>query len=132
VIVTKQLAEDFKAKAIATRPDYSVEPQKVGSAGEKEEAIALAGGPGSELKLLLAGWPLRIVATKSCSCNKRAAIMDENELREPGWCEKNIDTIVGWLREEAAKRGLPFLDAAGRLLVKRAIRNARKKLDEGK
>jgi hypothetical protein len=35
-------------------------------------------------------------------------------------------TIVGWLREEATKRGLPFLDAAGRLLVRRAIKNARK------
>jgi hypothetical protein len=42
------------------------------------------------------------------------------------WCESNLDTIVGWLREEAEKRGLPFLDVAGRLLVKRAIRNARR------
>jgi hypothetical protein len=42
------------------------------------------------------------------------------------WCEANIDTIVGWLREQAAARGLPFLDMAGRLLVRRAIRNARK------
>jgi hypothetical protein len=42
------------------------------------------------------------------------------------WCEANIDTIVGWLREEATKRKLPFVDIAGRLLVKRAIRNARK------
>ncbi len=42
------------------------------------------------------------------------------------WCEANIDTIVGWLREEAEKRGLPFLDVVGRLLVRRAIRNARR------
>jgi hypothetical protein len=42
------------------------------------------------------------------------------------WCEANLDTIVGWLREEAEKRGLPFLDVAGRLLVRRAIRNARR------
>jgi hypothetical protein len=42
------------------------------------------------------------------------------------WCEENIDTIVGWLAEEAASRGLPFLNAVGRLLVKRAIHNARK------
>jgi hypothetical protein len=40
--------------------------------------------------------------------------------------EANIDTVVGWLREEATKRGLPFLDAAGRMLVRRAIRNARR------
>lgn len=41
-------------------------------------------------------------------------------------CEQRIDEIVGWLREEAGKRGLPFLDIAGRMLVKRAIRNARR------
>jgi len=42
------------------------------------------------------------------------------------WCEANIDTIVGWLREQAQARGLSFLDAAGRFLIKRAIRNARR------
>lgn len=42
------------------------------------------------------------------------------------WCEDNVETIVGWLREEATRRGLPFLDAAGRLLIRRAIRNARR------
>jgi hypothetical protein len=30
------------------------------------------------------------------------------------------------MREEAKARGLPFLDAAGRVLVRRAISNARK------
>jgi len=49
--------------------------------------------------------------------------MDRNG---PDWCEANIDTIVSWLREEAQARGLPFLDVAGRLLIRRAIRNARK------
>jgi hypothetical protein len=39
---------------------------------------------------------------------------------------ERIEQVVGWLREEAAKRGLPFLDAAGRLLIKRAISNARR------
>jgi hypothetical protein len=41
--------------------------------------------------------------------------------------EKRIDEIVGWLREEATKRKLPFIDAAGRLLVRRAIANAKRK-----
>jgi hypothetical protein len=80
-------------------------------------------GPGSELKKLLAAWPFRIIATPNCSCSARARLMDQQGCN---WCEANIDTIVGWLREEATKRRLPFLDAAGRLLVKRAIRNARK------
>jgi hypothetical protein len=78
-------------------------------------------GPGTELKKLLK--TIGITATPNCSCNARARTMDANGC---DWCEDNIDTIVGWLREEAAKRGLPFLDAAGRLLVRRAIRNARK------
>jgi hypothetical protein len=52
--------------------------------------------------------------------------MDEMEAREPGWCAAHLEEIVGWLREESAKRGLPFFDIAGRMLVKRAIHNAQK------
>jgi len=78
-------------------------------------------GPGTELKKLLA--TVGITATPNCSCNARAAEMDRQGSE---WCESNLDTIVGWLREEAEKRGLPFLDVAGRLLVRRAIRNARR------
>lgn len=79
-------------------------------------------GPGSELKKLLA--KVGIQATPNCSCNKRAAVMDA---RGCDWCEQNLDEIVGWLREEAEKRKLPFLDMAGRVLVRRAIANARRK-----
>ena len=43
------------------------------------------------------------------------------------WCETNLDEIVAWLREEATKRKLPFLDIAGRMLVRRAIHNARRR-----
>jgi len=79
-------------------------------------------GPGTELKKLLKTW-LRIEASPDCSCNARARTMDERGIE---WCEANIDEIVGWLREEATKRGLPFLDAAGRMLVMRAIHNAKR------
>lgn len=81
-------------------------------------------GPGTELKKLLK--KVGITATPNCSCNARARKMDEEEAREPGWCEAHLDEIVGWLREEATKRGLPFVDMAGRVLVRRAISNARK------
>jgi hypothetical protein len=81
-------------------------------------------GPGTELKKLLA--KIGITATPTCSCNARARKMDEMEAREPGWCEARLDEIVGWLREEATKRKLPFVDLAGRVLVRRAIANARK------
>jgi hypothetical protein len=79
------------------------------------------GGPGTELKKLLAR--VGIVATPDCSCNAKAAEMDRQGVE---WCEANLDTIVGWLREQAHSRGLPFVDLAGRMLVRRAIRNAKK------
>ena len=82
------------------------------------------GGPGTELKALLSGWPLYVTATEDCPCNSHAGQMDA---WGPAECERRIDEIVGWLRAEAGRRGLPFLDAAGRVLVRRAIRNARRK-----
>jgi hypothetical protein len=82
---------------------------------------APARGPGTELKKLLK--LVGITATPNCSCNARAAKMDQEGAE---WCEAHLDEIVGWLREEASKRGLPFVDMAGRVLVRRAISNARK------
>lgn len=87
-------------------------------------SLAASSGPGTELKKLLA--KIGITATPTCSCNARARRMDVEESREPGWCEAHLDEIVGWLREEAEKRKLPFVDMAGRMLVRRAIKNARK------
>ena len=87
-------------------------------------------GPGTELKKLLS--KIGITATPNCSCNARARRMDEEEARHPGGCEEHLEEIVGWLREEATKRGLPFMDMAGRMLVKRAIRNARRKQEKQK
>lgn len=45
----------------------------------------------------------------------------------PDWCEANLETIVGWLRESAEKQGLPFVPFVARGLVKLAIRRARRK-----
>ena len=44
------------------------------------------------------------------------------------WCDSSqgMAEIVAHLAEAARKRGLPFLDVATRLLVRRAIANARK------
>ena len=79
------------------------------------------GGPGTELKKLLGR--IGITASPTCGCTARARQMDALGC---DWCEGNLDTIVGWLREEAGKRKLPFVDAIGRVLVRRAISNARK------
>jgi len=78
-------------------------------------------GPGTEMKKLLA--KIGITSSPDCQCNARARYMDE---QGPEWCEQNMAEIIGWLREEAEKRKLPFVDFAGRLLVKKAIANARK------
>jgi len=86
-----------------------------------EPPLIPTSGPGTELKKLLA--KVGITATPDCSCNARAAEMDRQGVE---WCEANLDTIVGWLREQAEARGLPFLDIAGRMLVRRAIANARR------
>lgn len=79
--------------------------------------------PGTELKRLLGRFG--IVADPGCSCIARAREMDAWGIDEAARPER-IEQAVGWLREEAAKRKLPFLDAAGRLLIKRAISNARR------
>lgn len=101
----------------------ALESQAVAPSGVLQPP-AIGHGPGTELKKLLT--KIGIAATPNCSCNARARRMDEEEAREPGWCEAHLDEIVGWLREEATKRGLPFVDMAGRVLVRRAISNARK------
>jgi hypothetical protein len=79
-------------------------------------------GPGSELMTILHRLGFR--ATAGCKCRQRAEMMDRQGC---DWCEAHVPLIVGWLREEATKRGLPFLDAAAGLLVRRAIHNARSK-----
>jgi len=80
---------------------------------------------GTELKTLLAGWPFRIVSTPDCKCNARARYMDAKGC---DWCEspEGMAEIMGFMREAAEERGLPFVDIAARLLVRRAIANARK------
>lgn len=81
-------------------------------------------GPGTELHKILERFGIHILP--GCACRGRMTQMNK-------WgcdgCEENIETIVGWLQEEAGKRGLPYLKTAGRLLVRRAISNARKEAE---
>jgi hypothetical protein len=66
-----------------------------------------------------------IEPTPTCACRAKAAQMDA---WGPDECSKpeRIDEVVKVMREEAEARGLPFLDVAGRMLVRRAISNARR------
>jgi hypothetical protein len=82
-----------------------------------------ASGPGTELSKLLKRF--RIEPTPTCQCRAKQQQMDQwgcDECSKP----ERIDEVVAVMREEAAARGLPFLDVAGRLLVRRAIANARR------
>lgn len=82
------------------------------------------GGPGTELKKLLARW-FGIKATPDCPCNAHAAQMDE---WGPDECDKpeRLAEIVKWLESQARARGLPFSRFAAQQAVKLAIRRARK------
>lgn len=90
---------------------------------ESDRYVDAPCGPGTELSKLLKKFGIE--PTPTCSCRAKAAQMDAwgcDECSRP----ERIEEVVAVMREEAAARGLPFIDAVGRMLVKRAISNARR------
>lgn len=85
----------------------------------QQENQVIEDGAGTELKKLLK--MIGITSTPNCSCNAKAKLMNQNGIQ---WCKDNIDTIVGWLKEEATKRNLPFFTYGAKKLVKLAISRA--------
>lgn len=77
-------------------------------------------GPGTELKKLLSRFGFTV--TPGCKCNQRSLIMNQWGCDE---CERRIDEIVGWMKEEADSRGIPFVSVAARMIVAKAIKSAR-------
>lgn len=88
---------------------------------QKTAPTKTTGGVGTELKKILSRFG--IVAKPNCSCNRNAQKADS---WGPDECEKRADEILGWMRAEATKRRLPFFDPVGRMILRRAIRAARK------
>lgn len=80
-------------------------------------------GPGTILSGMIATMGIKV--TSNCSCKKHAIEMNE---KGPEWCEENINTIIGWLKEESNKRGIPFIETAAKLIVNRAINKSKKLL----
>lgn len=78
-------------------------------------------GPGTELKKLIS-W-FFVPDDSSCKCNDRIAKMNK---WGPDGCEERMDTIVRWLKHSAATHNVPFQETVVRMLIKRAISNARK------
>ena len=103
-------------------PAYPRHP-KPGFEPPQPAPAAPSHGPGTELSKLLKRFGIE--PTPTCVCRAKAAQMDAWGVEE---CSKpeRIEEVVGVMREEAKDRGLPFVDTAARLLVRRAIANARK------
>ena len=80
-------------------------------------------GPGTHLASILGR--LGLSERPGCKCKSYAAQMDRWGVDE---CTDRIMEIVATLRAEAGNRGLPFVDFVGRMLVNRAIANARRSL----
>jgi hypothetical protein len=109
---------------IKTSPTHSVLQQAyVQISAVTEPPAAPAHGPGTELSKLLKRFGIE--PTPTCACRAKAAEMNAwgpDECSRP----ERIDEVVAVMRAEAEARGLPFLDIAGRVLVRRAIANARR------
>lgn len=104
-------------------PAVAAQMQMSSTAATEQEPMLLqtATGPGSFLKRYLGR--MGISSTPNCSCNAKAKHMDTMGVE---WCEQNLDIIVGWLKEEAEHRHLPFVEWPARLLVKKAVAAAKK------
>jgi hypothetical protein len=82
-------------------------------------------GPGTELKDLL--HKFGFTPAKQCKCAQHITEMNAKGIQ---WCEDNIPVITGWLREEAARAKLPFFETGAKIIIRRAISNAKKKQNE--
>lgn len=106
---------------IEVTKNKSYKPQSIRLSPQPDVVQASAGGVGTEIKKILSRFG--IVATPNCSCNRNAKQADQ---WGPDECEQRADEIIGWMRVEATKRRLPFFDPVGRMILKRAIKAARK------
>ncbi|CAB4169273.1 hypothetical protein UFOVP898_58 [uncultured Caudovirales phage] len=81
---------------------------------EKYSGTATRKGPGSVLHRVLES--MGIESLPGCKCLQRKTIMDQW-----GWeeCQKpeRVNEIVGWLKEEAEARGLPFVTVVARAAI---------------
>jgi hypothetical protein len=82
-------------------------------------------GPGTILSNMISS--MGIKSTPNCSCRRHAIEMNE---KGPDWCEENLPTILGWLREESTKRHLPYIESIASMVVKRAIKTSRRLLKQ--
>jgi hypothetical protein len=82
-------------------------------------------GPGSILTGMISS--LGIKSTSNCSCRRHALEMND---KGPDWCDQNMPTILSWLKEESAKRNLPYVEMVAKAMVQRAINKSRRLLQQ--
>lgn len=82
-------------------------------------------GPGSILASMFSA--IGIKSSPTCSCRRHALEMNARGIE---WCEENLDTICGWLKEECKKRSIPYVDAVARMVVNKAINKSKKYREE--
>lgn len=73
-------------------------------------------GVGASLAYLLSRFWIR--HAPGCKCAERAARLDA---MGPEWARENKEMILGWLEEEANRRGLPYIRIAAELVLEAAI-----------
>ncbi len=100
----------------------AVEKIGLGEVAIHQQITTGAYGAGTELKNLIAKFGLK--PGLNCKCGQHIREMDTVGIE---WCEQNVTTIAGWLREEATRARLPFTESGAKILIKRAISNAKKK-----
>lgn len=81
-------------------------------------------GPGSILASMFSA--IGIKSSPTCSCKRHALEMNKNGIE---WCENNVDTICGWLKDECEKRKIPYVETVAKMVVNRAINKAKKYRD---
>ncbi len=78
--------------------DVVIAPPQEPSLATVAEAVKY--GPGAQLHRLIKRWTGEGI-TANCECRRRMAQMDA---MGPAWCRENVEEIIGWLLEEAARR----------------------------
>lgn len=115
----------YRVKLCQTKPNYRRawdEGRGPGQVeGQKRKPKPPRQGPGTELHKLLA--KLGIRETPSCGCRSRERQMNA---WGPDGCLERLDEVVDWMASEAKQRGLPFVRTAGVVLVRWAVRRARR------
>lgn len=112
-----ECGREVRASVCRNEPEAECKGRPAGLPAKKREPV------GSELKKIIAKFGF--TPSEQCKCEARAKELDR---RGADWAERNLDKIVGWLREEHAAQQsiLPFLDVVAKKVVLRAIHNARK------